>query len=248
MIELPKPALFAHRGACAHAPENTLAAFNLASEHGADGIELDAKLSADGHVIVIHDQTVDRTTNGRGKVSELTLAELKALDAGAKFSPQFAGEPIPTLDEVFAALGKRLLINVELTNYASAADALVPKVIELVRRRGLEEWALFSSFHPLNLWRAQRMLPAVPRGFLMLPGKAGTLAYRLIDRLLSLEFSHPYYTDVTQNSVDAQHRRGRGVNVWTVDQPDEMRRLAGLAVDGIITDDPQLARQALEVT
>ncbi len=248
MIDLPKPVLYAHRGACAHAPENTLAAFQLAFEQGANGIELDAKLSADCHVMVIHDQTVDRTTNGRGKVGELTLAELKTLDAGTKFSPQFAGEPIPTLEEVFAAFGKRLLINVELTNYASVTDALVPKVVELVQRYELHEWVLFSSFHPLNLWRAQRMLPDVPRGFLLLPGKACMLAYRLMGRLLSFDYSHPYYSDVDRNYVDAQRRRNHGVNVWTVDDPDEMRRLAELGIDGIITDDPQLARQALEVT
>ncbi len=247
MIQLPKPVLFAHRGSCAHAPENTLAAFDLALRQGAPAIELDAKLSADGHVIVIHDQTVDRTTNGAGDVRALTLAQLKALDAGSKFSPQFAGEPIPTLKEVFDAVGKRLLINVELTNYASPTDALLPKVVELVRECGLEEWVLFSSFHPLNMWRARRLLPAVPRGFLLLPGQARTFAFRLIERLLSPEYVHPYFSDVTRQYVQAQHLQGRGVNVWTVNQPDEMRRLFGCQVDGMISDDPLLAQQVLEV-
>ncbi|NMC78815.1 MAG: glycerophosphodiester phosphodiesterase, partial [Chloroflexi bacterium] len=91
------PMLFAHRGASADAPENTLAAFRLAVDENADGIELDAKLSADGQVVVIHDQSVDRTTDGHGRVGQLTLAQLKELDAGSSFSPGFAGERIPTL-------------------------------------------------------------------------------------------------------------------------------------------------------
>ncbi|HSV86979.1 MAG TPA: glycerophosphodiester phosphodiesterase family protein, partial [Levilinea sp.] len=100
MISSTAPVIYAHRGACAHAPENTLTAFQLALQHGADAIELDAKLSMDGEVVVFHDQTIDRTTSGTGKLAGKTLAELKKLDAGGWFAPQFAGEPIPTLDEV----------------------------------------------------------------------------------------------------------------------------------------------------
>src|SRR5512145_1023455 len=100
MLEtLPRPVIFAHRGASAHAPENTLAAFELAIAQQADAVELDVKLTADGQVIVFHDSTVDRTTNGHGKVQDMTLAELKALDAGSFLGSQFAGEKIPTLEE-----------------------------------------------------------------------------------------------------------------------------------------------------
>src|SRR5512138_390835 len=101
------PAIFAHRGASAHAPENTLAAFRLALEHGADGIELDAKLTSDGQVVVIHDQTVERTTGDPGMVRDMTLAQLKALDAGSFFDSAFTREPIPTLAEVFDLIGSR---------------------------------------------------------------------------------------------------------------------------------------------
>lgn len=247
MIDLPKPAIFAHRGASAYAPENTLSAFELALRQGADGIELDAKLSADGQVVVIHDQTVDRTTGAHGRVDQLSLAQLKALDAGSSFSPQFQGERIPTLEEVFATLGKRLLINVELTNYRSATDALVPKVAELVRRHGLQDWVLFSSFHPLNLLRARRLLPSVPAGFLLLPGKAAALIYKVLGRWLSPKFVHPYFADVDPAYLAAQRRLGRGVNVWTVNQAEDMRRLFDLGVDGIFTDDPPLAQKVLAV-
>src|SRR5512139_1857475 len=119
---LSQPIIFAHRGASAHAPENTLAAFELALAQQADAIELDVKLSADGRVIVIHDSTVDRTTDGHGKVKDMSLADLKALDAGSFFSSEFAGEKIPTLDEVFEAVGRRTFINIELKNHRTRGD------------------------------------------------------------------------------------------------------------------------------
>ena len=174
--QLSKPAIFAHRGSSAHAPENTLAAFELAIRHGADAIELDAKLSADGHVVVIHDQTVDRTTDGTGKVRELTLAQLSELDAGSYFDIAFRREPIPTLEQVFQAVGYGILINVELTNYASPTDPLPEKVAGLVRKFGLEKRVLFSSFNPLALVRIRRILPEVPVGLLALPGLDGAWA------------------------------------------------------------------------
>src|SRR3990170_7761080 len=128
-----RPLIFAHRGASAYAPENTLAAFRLALDQGADGIELDAKLSADGEIVVIHDQTVDRTTPRKGRVDQLTLSELRKLDAGSWKGDVFSGEKIPALAEVFSAVGGKLKINVELTNYSSPQDGLANKVLALVR-------------------------------------------------------------------------------------------------------------------
>jgi glycerophosphoryl diester phosphodiesterase len=174
MRDWPCPLIFAHRGACAHAPENTLAAFELALAQGAHGLELDAKLSADGEVVVIHDATTDRTTGMRGHVSQLPLAALRELDAGSFFSETFKGEKIPTLAEVFETIGKRAFINVELTNYyTKPRDNLADKVCELVKRFGLEQSVLFSSFLPANLARTRSLLPAVPRGLLALSGWLG---------------------------------------------------------------------------
>ncbi len=142
---ISNPVIFAHRGASNYAPENTLAAFDLAYRQGAKAIELDAKLTADGQVVVIHDQTVDRTTGGSGRVKEMRLAQLKELDAGSHFDVSFKGEPIPTLDEVFAAFGPFLFINVELTNYASLLDPLPEKVAGLVKKHKLSQRVMFSS-------------------------------------------------------------------------------------------------------
>src|SRR5258705_3174798 len=143
MLEtLLRPTIFAHRGASAHAPENTLAAFELALAQGADGIELDAKLSADGHVVIIHDAAVDRTTDRQGRVKDMSLAELRSLDAGGFFAEQYRGEKVPTLEEVFEALGKRMFVNVELTNYNTPGDYLVESVCMLVKKCGLQKQVL----------------------------------------------------------------------------------------------------------
>ncbi len=242
------PAIIAHRGASAHAPENTLAAFRLALEHGADGIELDAKLTSDGEVVVIHDQTVDRTTGSQGVVREMTLARLKALDAGSFFDAEFAGEPIPTLSEVFDLISSRALINVEITNYTSIRDDLPDKIADLVIHHRMQNNILFSSFHPLNLLRIKRRLPQVPVAILTQEG-AG-LVPRILrgetGRLFAPKFIHPYYTDVNEKVMAEEHRRGRRVNVWTVNEPDDMRYLFKIGIDGIITDDPRLARRILE--
>ncbi len=243
------PTIFAHRGASAHAPENTLAAFTLALLHNADAIELDAKLSADGHVVVIHDQTVDRTTNGSGKVAELPLKALKKLDAGSFFDVAYCGEPIPTLNEVFEVVGQRTFINVELTNYASPQDDLPDKVVELVKKHHLTDSVLFSSFNPRTLLRTQALLPEVPVGLLTLPGWHGwPLRSWLGYRLVRYQALHPAGDDTTPRLVAQIHRRGCRVHVWTVNDPAEMQRLFHLGVDGIFTDDPRLARQVLQGT
>src|SRR5690606_29171611 len=151
------PLIIAHRGASAFAPENTMAAFRLAKELGADGIELDVMLSADGNLVVIHDQSVERTSNGQGKVNEMSWNELGTLDAGSKFDIRFNGEPIPLLEQVFEELGGHFLINVELKNYATSRDQLTEKVIDLIRKMGLIESVVLFSFNARNLLQAENL-------------------------------------------------------------------------------------------
>ncbi len=247
MLEsLPRPVLFAHRGASAHAPENTLAAFELALEQGTDAIELDAKLSADGHVVVIHDATVNRTTGARGRVKDMTLADLRSLDAGSFFSEKFKGEKIPTLEEVFESVGKRTFINVELTNYDSPRDHLVESVCMLVKKFGLQKRVLFSSFFASNLSAARRYLPEVPRGLLALNGWLGVWHRSFGFAFGKYDALHPHLSDTTPQQVQRVHRLGRRIHVWTVNEADDMRRLFAWGVDGIFTDDPLLARRVRE--
>jgi glycerophosphoryl diester phosphodiesterase len=242
---LPRPSIFAHRGSKAHAPENTLAAFELAIVHKADAIELDVKLSGDGQVVVMHDNTVDRTTDGTGAVRKLPLAALKELDAGSYFDFDFRGEPIPTLEEVLEAVGGRIPINIELTNLVSPGDALPAKVAELVTRHGMEKQVMFSSFNPLALLRVRRYLPKVPIGLLGLDGVAGAWTRTRLADLIPHEALHPWVGDVDEALVKWTHRRGRRLHVYTVNVPEQMRDLYTWGADGIFTDDPLLARETL---
>jgi glycerophosphoryl diester phosphodiesterase len=245
IVDLKRPTVFAHRGSSAYAPENTLAAFNLAIEQHADAIELDAKLSADGQIVVMHDASVDRTTNGTGLVKSLALAELKSLEAGGKFNPQFSGEKIPTLSEVFEQVGQKIFINVELTNYSSPSDDLPEKVAHLVRKFKLESMVLLSSFNPIALIRARKVLPMLPMGFLTLTGFGKITFYSHLIRFGPRLAFHPTTADASEKLIAAVHRRNCRVHVYTVNQPEEMRRLFTAGVDGIFTDDPLLARKVL---
>jgi glycerophosphoryl diester phosphodiesterase len=242
---ISRPTIFAHRGASAYAPENTLAAFELAVRQGADGIELDAKLTVDGQVVVIHDQKVDRTTEGSGWVRDMPLAEIKRLDAGSHFDCAFRGEPIPTLNEVFEAVGHLTFINVELTNYASLTDDLPERVATLVKKHRLQKRVLFSSFNPLALIRVRRKLPETPVGLLALPGFPGAWARSWPGEWLNYQALNAETRDVSAKLVNRLHHRGKRIYVYTVNQMEAMHHLFDLGVDGLITDDPVLARQVL---
>jgi glycerophosphoryl diester phosphodiesterase len=237
---LPQPVIFAHRGASAHAPENTLAAFDLALAQNADGIELDVKLAADGQVVVIHDATVDRTTGSHGRVKDLSLAELRSLDAGSFFSEKYRGEKIPILEEVFESMGKRTFINVELTNYNRV---LWWRQCMLVKKFSLQKHVMFSSFLGSNLSKARAYLPGVPRGLLAFNGLLGIWARSFGFTFGRYHALHPSLKDVTPEQVQRVHRLKRRVHVWTVNAAEDMRRLFGWGVDAIFTDDPQLAVQ-----
>jgi len=244
--QLPHPAIFAHRGSSAHAPENTLSAFELASSQGADAIELDAKLCADGEIIIFHDQTLERTTDGSGKVLDFSLAAIKELDAGSWYDARFQGETVPTLGEVFESVGQKIVINVELTNYASPRDDLADKVVECIQRYGLQNSVLLSSFNPLALRRAHKLKPEIPLGLLALPGIQGAWARSWLGRFVPYRALHPEMGDTTAKLLQRQHKKGYRVHVWTVNAPERMRQLFEWEVDGIFTDDPLLARQVRE--
>jgi glycerophosphoryl diester phosphodiesterase len=245
LFELPRPVVFAHRGAAARAPENTLAAFELAAAEGADAVELDAKLTADGHIVVFHDRTLERTTDGTGRLAQKTLAELRTLDAGSHFSAEFRGEKIPLLEEVFDAVGKKVLINVELTNYATPADDLVSRVCALVQMCGLEARVIFSSFLPTNLSRARSLLPGVPRGLLAFRGWKGAWARSFGFSFGDYAALHPFFTDVDAQEVRRVHRLGRRIHVWTVSEAQDILNLKNWGADGIFTKDPALALRVL---
>jgi glycerophosphoryl diester phosphodiesterase len=235
----------AHRGASAAAPANTMAAFEKALALGADGIELDVQLSADGVPVVIHDFTVDDTTDGSGKVARMTLAQLEQLDAGSYFDPAFASERIPTLEKVLEVMGNRLLLNIELKGFSLFDKGLERAVIGLIEQHALRSRVFLSSFNPFSLWRAKRTAPHIPVGLLYSPDLPLPLRRAWLAFLFPHEARHPHHTMVNARYMAWARRRGYRVNTWTVDDTGEMRRLISLGVDGIITNVPDVLRGVL---
>lgn len=238
-----RPLIIGHRGASAHAPENTLAAFMLALAQGADGVEMDVTRCATGEVIVIHDDTVDRTTNGKGWVRQMSLAELRKLNAGN-------GERIPTLDEVILATAnapRPFLLNIEVKSDTAPFDGLERAVVEVVRRHGCEARVLFSSFNPLAVRRLAQLAPDIPRGILYHHAMPVYLREVWIGPLAPYEFRHPDIGLVTPEAVAKLKTQGKRVNTWTVNAPDEIIRAAASGVHGIIGDSPATMRAALGI-
>jgi glycerophosphoryl diester phosphodiesterase len=215
-------AIYAHRGASIEFPENTLAAFRRAVELGAPGVELDVHLSKDGVPVVIHDETVDRTTNGKGNVADLTVAELHALDAGR-------GEYVPTLAEVFDVLAGHLTIDIEVKTPNAAAA-----VLELVKQYPQLKW-LISSFYwdALKFVRSQNadaelwvLWPAATDDAIAVGEEIGAT-------ILNLRFDQVSATDVQKVRA-----AGMNVGVWTVNDVEEAKRLRDIGVVDICSDDP----------
>ena len=163
--------VFGHRGANAYAPMNTLPSFELAVKQGADGVELDVQLSKDGQLIVLHDFTVDHSTDGQGYARDMTLAQLRELDAGIKFSEEFRGTQIPTLDEVFEAIGDKLYVNVEIKSETEGTDGVEQKTVDCIAQYSMEARVIVSSFNPLALRRFRAIMPDVPIGYLYAPNE-----------------------------------------------------------------------------
>lgn len=227
----------AHRGFSGAAPENTLAAFEKAIDAGAEMFELDVLLSRDGHVVVIHDATVDRTTDGEGEVGKLTLAQLRALDAGAWFSREFEGERIPTLEEALLLARGRILVNVEIKTEA-VGRGIVEKTLQVIERLGMRDQVVISSFDPRALERVRELDETLVTASLFNARlQKGLSPGEVMDRVGSQGFNLSK-RQVHPSIVEACHALGRPVAVYTVDDPDEMKRLIALGVDAIFTNRP----------
>ncbi len=240
-MEPGKTLVFGHRGAMAYAPMNTLASFQLAYEQGADGIELDVHFSKDRQLIVLHDFTVDATTDGHGPASDFTLSDLKRLDAGSWFSPAFAGETIPTLDEVFDSVGGKLLMNIEIKSRFAEPEALNCAVADCIRRHKMVERSLVSSFDPKLLKGFRTICPDVMMGCLQRPG--GQAAW--VDGLAH-EARHPWHEQIDAAYMNCAKDAGYFVNAWTVNDTDRACALKRLGVNCLITDNPARIIAALE--
>lgn len=237
-----KPLILGHRGASAYAPENTLAAFNLAFEMGADGIELDVTLTRDGVPVVIHDDTVDRTTNGQGAVKDLTLEQIQQLDASYKFE-QYRGEKIPTLAQVLRAVGKRGIVNIELKSTTYKTDGIEAATLAVIEDTGTADHVLISSFNPFALQRMRALDPRLPRGLLYANDLPIYLRRAWLRPLAHPNAMHPHYSMITPAFAAWAKDKGYQINTWTVNEPADAQRLIALGVNAIITNVPDVMRQ-----
>jgi glycerophosphoryl diester phosphodiesterase len=225
--------VIAHRGASGTSPENTLPAFRRAVELGAPMIELDVQLTRDGHPVVIHDWTLERTTSGYGPVRRRTLAEIAALDAGRWFAPAFAGTRVPGLDEVLAAIPIR--INVELK--AAGDDGLERRVLETVAEAGALGRVVFSSFDASSLQRVRALSRDAELAVLWAGGTTAK-ALALADRV-GARSVHLRKGGGAPAAIAAGHAAGLAMRVWTVNAPADFARLTDAGADGVFTDYPE---------
>ena len=238
----PDVRVIAHRGSSHDAPENTLAAFALARQDGADGVELDVMRCKSGEVIVFHDDDLARLCGTPGDPRARSLAELRELSV--------QGEAIPELHEVIEVLGASMLLNVELKTAPDwrgrvENDGLGDEVARIVEHHGLGERVLVSSFDPMLLGRFRRTAPRVLTGMLFAADQSAPLRRGWGAQLLRTHAVHPEAVLVDEEHVRSWHRRGLLVNVWTVDDPAEQRYLATIGADGIITNRPRETRVML---
>jgi len=259
-LQGPRPLAFAHRGGSLLWPENTMTAFRGAVEMGYRYLETDLHATRDGALVFIHDDTLERTTDGSGPVWEHTLAELKRFDAGYHFSPDGGrtypyrgqGVTVPTLEEVVEAFPE-VRLNVEIKQACLSGrqeqPSAVAAVADFIEKRGLQDRLLVASFRD----RVVREFRSASGGAVATSAAQGEarrfwLASRLrLERLLRVPYDalqvpvrYGSRTVVDRRLVEAAHRRGLQVHVWTVDEPEDMRRLLGLGVDGLMSDRPDL--------
>ena len=236
--------IFAHRGFSLQYPENTMTAFRKALEAGADGIEMDARLTQDGKIVIMHDPTIDRTTNGKGKVRNMLLQEILGLDAGIKKGVVFENERVPMLEQVFAELGGKLLLNIELCNYDEGDNRqLANQTVELIEKYKLVDSVIISSFRFNNLVYVKDKNPGISCGLLAKQGLLGLFARNLLNHSVSVDALHPYYIDANAGLIRKEQQCGRKVRAWTVNDPQDIRQLYELGVDAIFTDDPLNSRE-----
>ncbi len=236
-----RPLVIAHRGASADAPENTIAAFELALEQGADGIELDVHLSADEHPVVIHDFTLERTTDGAGPVSGHSVRELKRLDAGGWHGRRFRGQRVQTLQEVLERFRDRARFWVELKGGSALYPGIEERVVSLLEIYDVVDRALVQSFDHDAIGRIHATSREIRVGALV--------AQPPVDRaLLQRGAAHaicPGAHLITEGLVAEIRGAGCACYVWTVNEPAQMDRLVGWGVNGIITDRPGVLRARL---
>lgn len=237
--------VWAHRGASGYAPENTIPAFKLAMEQGAHGVELDVHLSQDGRLMVIHDETVDRTSNGTGRVVDMTVQQLKALDFSRSMYG-FSNVRIPTLKEVYGLLRHTdMAINVEVKCDVIVYYGIWDKLIELEREMGMQGRILYSSFNHYVLQKIRELDSEAKIGLLYSNAIVDPWVYA---EYMNADAIHPHYLAALQSPglLEGCRKRGLAVNAWTANSEHVVRELCEANVNGIITNYPDMALQVIK--
>lgn len=246
---MPQPPLvIAHRGDSAHRPENTLAAFAGALELGVGAVELDVQLTRDGHAVVIHDPSLERTTTGRGLVREQTLAQVRALSAGypERFGSEWAGERVPTLAEVLSLLRDRARAMIEIKGESVSDDeagGIEALVVEEIRRLGMVDKVALISFEQRAILRARRLAPEISRGRIF--GRTSADEVLADARATASEVVMPHKSQLSEGLVARVHTAGLKLATWVVDEPEELRELARFNLYGVGSNRPGVLLEAI---
>ena len=243
--------VIAHRGASAYAPENTIAAFRKAVELKADALEVDVRQSKDAHLVILHDATVNRTTNGKGNVADLTLDELRQLDAGSWFNGEFEGEGIPTLEEVVALLDTTTVLIIEVKEGSTIYPNIERHVVDVIKNSGKEKQVILKSFDREVLDKLKELAPSIARLYvyafhipwLGLVIDRGITVGDVFD--VDVQYLQPHWYLLTQSFTKSAQQKGLKVVAWGVDDEKDMKKAISYGVDGIETDYPDVLRKVI---
>lgn len=238
-----KPLVWAHRGASGFAPENTLAAFQKAVDLDADGVELDIQLTKDDQIVVIHDETIDRTSDGKGWVKDYTLEELRAFNYN-RTKPEYKHADIPTMREVFELLKPTgLFINIEIKTGVVFYEKIEEKILALTKEMGMEDRVCYSSFNHYTVTRIHELKPDAEVGFLYADGPIDMPSYGVKHGVNAL---HPALYNLQYDGfVKECKEKGLKLNVWTVNERPYMEMCCQYGVDAIITNYPDIAKEVV---
>ena len=247
-----QPIIIAHRGGADLVPENTLAGFKKAINLGVDMIEIDVHLSKDSNIIVIHDEKLDRTTNGSGEIKNMTLSEIKKYDAGSWFNDAFREERVPTLDETFRLINGKSILLIEIKEGDERYPGLEKRIVESIHKHNANAWIVVQSFNKNSILRVKKMDPSI-------------LTYYLVSSEFDELYSHiaekvkngekivkqfdgiaPHYSHLDSAKVELMHLAGFKVFTWTVNKPKDMIKMINMNVDGIITNSPDKLKDILK--
>ena len=228
--------VYAHRGYSGRYPENTMLAFREAAKTGAYGIELDVQCTRDGEVVIIHDETIDRTTDGTGWVKDYTLEELRKFNASKNW-PEYGFQPIPTLEEYCQwAAGEKLVTNIEIKTGVYYYDEIEEKTLAIIRKYGLTDRIIFSSFLHSSITILRKLAPEIKCGALVEYDGLHNSGYYC--KKMDFQCFHPGWKCLPKEDVDSCKANGIELNVWTVNDMDVLQRLVDWEVDGLITNYP----------